>query len=172
VAKHRVLWIEDSAFIENTMLLAPVYLSGRYDPTIALTATDGYDALQRQDFDAVIVDIRIPPGDDQRWVDAYFRSFESLKAGRLGLKLLDVVLAGPKEQWRETLSPAARDPERYGVLTVEGINELRNDLSRLGVSVYRDKGRNETADALLQMLEEITNRHPKREATSESANGS
>lgn len=169
MAKRRVLWIEDSAFNENTMLATPVYLSGKYDLTIALTATDGYDALQRQEFDAIVVDIRISPGDDQRWVDTYYRSFESLKAARLGLKLLDVVLTGPKEQWRELLPATARDPERYGVLTVEGINELRHDLSRLGVSVYRDKGRSETPDTLLQMLEEITNRHAERGAASESS---
>lgn len=154
--KQRVLWIEDSALDQNASLAGPVHLSGRYDLTIALTATEGFDALSRSEFDAVIVDIRIPPGDDRRWVDMYYRSFLSSKAARLGLRLLDTVLTGPNTLWPETLPASAREPAHYGVLTVEGIDELRDDLTRLRVTVYRDKGGSDTPDTLLEMIEVIT----------------
>jgi hypothetical protein len=157
MSRKRVLWIEDNAYTENTMLAAPVHLSGIYDLTIALNATQGTHHLRRSDFEAVIVDIRIPPGDDDRWDSIYRGLFESNKAARLGLKLLDVLL-GPIDSTWSDFPASARDRSRYGVLSVESGSEFRAELERLGIEVYRDKAGGRDPRLLLEMIDDIIKR--------------
>lgn len=157
MSRKRVLWIEDNAYTENTALAAPVHLSGTYDLTIALNATQGVAHLVDEEFDAVIIDIRIPPGDDDRWAAIYRSLFESNKAARLGLKLLDVLLGSGHAEWTN-FPPTARDRTRYGVLSVESGREFRAELERLGIDVYRDKASGRDPQLLLEMIEEIVRR--------------
>jgi len=149
-----VLWIEDGAFNELTMLATPVYLSGEYELAFAFSATEALQQLERREFDAVVVDIRIPPGDDSRWVNAHYEAGSQNSASRLGLRLLEVVLGGDSE-WTRHLQPGARDRTRYGVLSVESGRELQADLERLGITCYRDKGNGRGPDALLHAIESI-----------------
>jgi len=161
MTKKRVLWIEDSAYNENTILAAPVHLTGKYDLSVALSASEGTNALRKTIFDAVIVDIRIPPGNDKRWIDIYYELGRSNMAARLGLKLLEVLLSTPP-RWPEQFPDSAHDRSRYGVLSVESGIELKDDLARVGVSAYRDKGSGPDPTVLLEIIEEIiTRRAPK-----------
>ncbi|HEX3069284.1 MAG TPA: hypothetical protein VHX14_12000 [Thermoanaerobaculia bacterium] len=154
--KRRVLWVEDSAFGENGALLTPVVLSGRYDIRTAVTATAGLMELTRLEFDAVIVDIRILPGSDPRWIDEYSNKGRSSKAARLGLRLLEVVLGEPGVAWsNEKVPDEARDPLKYGVLTVEAKESLSADLDRLGVIAYRNKHAAASARLLLELIDEV-----------------
>jgi hypothetical protein len=148
-----VLWIEDNAYTENTQLAAPVFLSGEYDLTIALSATEGTERLRTAIFEAVIVDIRIPPGEDERFWRPYYKVNHDNKAARLGLELLRFVLDG--EGAENDFPPEARDKSRYGVLSVESGDEFRAALDSLGVAVYRDRARGGDPELLLKMIEEI-----------------
>ena|ERR1051326_2680996 len=153
-----ILWIEDSALQENTILATPVHLAGKYDLILALSATEGLIKLTEREYAAVVVDIRIPPGDDDRWINMYYSLGGTNKAARLGLKLLEVVLGPPDEYWRDELSATARDSGRYGVLSVEGASELARELEPFGVAVCRDKGGGDDPDVLLTVIEEILKR--------------
>ena len=44
--KTRFLWIEDNARTDLRYLLAPVYMSGEYDPVIAPTVAEGVYQLE------------------------------------------------------------------------------------------------------------------------------
>jgi len=155
MAKTRVLWIEDSAHNENTILAVPVHLSGRYDLTIALNATDGMAELLQRDYEVVVVDIRIPPGEDPRWLKIYYYLFNSKKPIRLGLRLLQILLGDPDPLWNDNFPAAARDPSRFGVLSVETRRDLADDLANLRVTVCRDKGDGEDPAILLDTIEMI-----------------
>jgi len=152
----RALWIEDLAHTENARFSAPVYLSGRYDLTVALNATSAMSELSRNVYDAIIVDIRLPPGDDPLWIKEYTDRGDSTKAARLGLRLLEVVLDGSDTDnaWRGlTLPTAAREPHRYGILSVETKESL--NLDRLRVGPYRNKEAAANARLLLELLDEV-----------------
>ena len=154
--KRKVLWIEDSARGENVALTAPVALSGRYDLTVAVNATVGLTELVQSEFDAIIVDIRIVPGNDPRWIDEYSNRGASEKAARLGLRLLEVVLgtAGPRWQ-HEKIKDSARRPAKYGVLTVEAKESLSSHLDRLGITAYRNKHAAASKRLLLELIDEV-----------------
>jgi hypothetical protein len=149
-----VLWIEDNAYTENTHLAAPVYLSGEYDLTIALDATEGLERLRTGAFEAIVVDIRIPPGDDERFWRPYYQLNLDNKAARLGLRLLELILSNCDANTDE-FPAEARDKSRYGVLSVEGGTEFRAALAKLGVAIYRDRASGRDPELLLKMIQDI-----------------
>lgn len=152
--KHKVLWVEDGAFSELKDMSGLVYVSGKYDLAIALDATDGLRQLMRKDkvFDTVIVDIRIPPGSDEQFFRLYSDRGESKVGARLGLALLKRVLT---EGEREGVPAPHREALRFGVFTVEGHDELAEDLQRLGVKVYHQKMETNSKSKLRDIIEEI-----------------
>src|ERR1051325_6517932 len=121
--KHAVLWVEDGAYAEMAYMSSPLHVSGRYDLVIALSATEGLQQLTRADkqFDAIIVDIRLPPGNDEEFLRLYRQRGESRVASRLGLSLLNRVL---KNGASEGVPEWHRRAEKFGVFTVEGRDEL------------------------------------------------
>jgi hypothetical protein len=153
--KRRILWIEDSAFHENVAFTGPVAMSGRYDMTTVVTATAGLNAICHGDYDVTIVDIRIGPGNDPRWVDEYRNNGENTKAARLGLRLLEIVLGERAHTWRDDVVPErARDALKYGVLTVEPQESLPT-LDDLGIRAYRNKQAAVHKRLLLELIDEV-----------------
>ena len=156
--KTRVLWIEDGAFSELMSLGAPIYSSGLYDLTIALTAGEGYQHLLGKEFDAVIVDIRLPPGSDPFFIKA-FKQLNSKVAARLGLRLLQRVLAPTGEH----TVPDWINPKRFGVFTVETLVEIEHELEELGIKVYRQKTETLPKTVILNIIEEILSQSNPKE---------
>jgi hypothetical protein len=152
--KHRVLWVEDGAFSELKDMSGLIYVSGRYDLAIALNATEGLRQLLRKDkeFETVIVDIRIPPGSDEKFVRLYSDRGESKVGARLGLALLERVLRNGE---REGIPAHHREARRFGIFTVEGEDELKEDMLRLGIRVYHQKMETNSKSKLRDIIEEI-----------------
>lgn len=148
--RKKVLWIEDSANDEMAFLATPVHLTGEFDLQVALNASDALGRLQgNAEYEAVIVDIRIPPGSDRRWISIYDGT---QKGSRLGLVLLQVLLGRNGPDWRVPFSKpkAVKDRLRYGVLSVENV---AGDAAELEV-LYRDKS-SDDVNALLQLIRDI-----------------
>lgn len=163
--RPRVLWIEDDAETSNAYLAADVYLSGLYDLVVAVNATRGADELRRagREFDAIIVDIRIPPGIDDRWGKIYRELFQSNKAARLGLRLLETIFNSSAANG-DDFPEWARSRDRYGVLTIESGSEFLAELRRLEITVYRDKaGSSKNSGLLLEMIGEIMAQRQRRD---------
>jgi len=154
--KHNVLWIEDGAFAEMSQMSAPLYVSGKYDLVIAETATEGLQQLQRTDkkFDTIIVDIRLPPGEDDKFLKLYYDRNESKVSARLGLALLKRVLKDGEEN---EVPPNHREAKKFGVFTVEGFSELVDDLKELDLEDLRVRQKTEmnSKDTLREFIEEI-----------------
>lgn len=158
--KTKFLWIEDNANTSLSYLMMPIYNSGKYDPVIALSVAGGLLHLWQTDFEAVVLDIRLPPGNDPKWEELYNRSGQNRGAAQLGLALL-IALLRPEESeialpkrppW---LKPDRIKPERFGVLSVESEHEVTNKLKELGIRVRLEKTARTTPNTLLDMVEEI-----------------
>jgi CheY-like chemotaxis protein len=91
--KKRVLWVEDSARFELASVLGPIFASHRYDLTLAENASTAAEYLRRRQFDAIIVDIRLPPGPHRYWRSIYKDAGSDRTNAKLGLALLSWLLA-------------------------------------------------------------------------------
>jgi hypothetical protein len=159
----KVLWIEDDADNDLYNLTSPVYIDGRYQLDIAINASEAYYYLNSRVYEIVIVDIRIPPGMDPDWREKHEQLGQrnEANASRLGLELLRAVFS------QGTSRPAIPEnlaPERYGVFTVEGYEELKHDLHQLGLARIKYKQKNATMPntALLEFIDEISANGPQQ----------
>src|SRR5262245_2286953 len=94
MSKPRILWVEDSAKFELANLLGPIFASNRYELELAEDATTAARHLQTVQYDAVIMDIRIPPGRDRFWAQQYERGGADKATAQLGLAMLSWLFNG------------------------------------------------------------------------------
>lgn len=155
--KIRVLWIEDNARNDLYHLAGPVMIDGRYKLDIAADATEAIDYLSSEPYDAVIVDIRIPPGNDAAWR----ASAQNVFPNRLGLNLLEYLFGGKKPKENSPSFKHNCRPEKYGVLTVEGLDEIAPNLNSFRISIdnYRQKNTNLRYTALLDLITQIIHKN-------------
>jgi len=137
--KRKALWIEDGARFDLPYLAAPIYMDGQYDLIVAENVADSISQLQSKEFDAIIVDIRLPPGDDPEWAGLYKEAGYDKVAARLGLKLLYSILGSPDAEVKLEHRPSWITADKIGILTVESRAEMENDLKRLDIQVFRQK---------------------------------
>lgn len=163
--KTNVLWIEDTALQDLSALSAPVRMDGRFKLDQAESATEGLSRLREQEYDVVIVDIRLPPGEDPGWIQLHRKRRARGVAARLGLELLYVMLrnaAAAPEVRRGGEGLRWLTASSIGVLTVESQRELATDMTTLGIGVYKQKSASLDEYALLILIEEILARKKGR----------
>lgn len=156
--KTRVLWVEDSARLELRNLLGPVNISGEYDLVLAEDATSAMRHLQTTVYDAVILDIRIPPGMDEHWCRLYRERDEDKATARLGLELAKWMFDGHSFPYSP---PAWIKPHQVGVFTVENDPELRSLLKNLHIEVFEHKIASIPDDILIDLIERIKGQRPQ-----------
>lgn len=156
---YKVLWIEDDADNDLYNLTSPVYIDGRYQLDIATNASEAHFYLNARVYDVIIVDIRIPPGKDPGWRAKHeqLRSRNEANSSRLGLELLRAIF-GDGEQQPTLKIQQNLLPERYGVFTIEGHEELKPDLHQLRLAriKYRQKNAMMPHTALLDFINEVS----------------
>lgn len=153
--KSRVLWVEDDARFGLAQLAGPVYVHGGYDLVVASDVSTAIARLSRENFDAVIVDIRLPPGEDRAWIELYGRERRNKVRARLGLQLLYSLLGHPGARVHLKQRPGWLAPGKLGVFTVESRSEIEEDLKALGVRVYEQKRADLPDTVLLDIIKEI-----------------
>ncbi len=151
--KPRVLWIEDSARLELSNLVGPIYFSGKYDFALAEDVTTAVQFLQTEVFDVLIVDVRLPPGPDPVWRALYQRSGADKVNAQLGIKLLYWLLGLDRATIKLT-PPHWVTPHSVTVFTVESQREIQDDLVRLKVSRYKQKVADLQDTILLELIEQ------------------
>ncbi|HET9768206.1 MAG TPA: hypothetical protein VFS60_15235 [Thermoanaerobaculia bacterium] len=152
----KILWVEDGAEAELFNMLAPIYVTGLYDLTIAANATEAVERLEASEFAAVIVDIRLPPGRDPQWVDIYGKYHENRDAARLGLHLLRALFAPGSTSIR--LSSEKKEwivGERFAVFSVE--TDLANELREMGIGIYEQKNARTPRTKVLEIIRRLAN---------------
>lgn len=156
--KARILWIEDDACGYAANFAVPIYTCGKYDLEIAFNASEGFHALTEAEkvFDAVIVDIRLPSGDDPRWKSLFRKSGSSETDARLGVQLMESAFKHPDAK---ILSNGSNhfDPNKFGVFTIESKTEILHDLDRLGIGerFVKEKTAELPVTALRELIDDI-----------------
>ena len=156
---YKVLWIKDDADSDLYHLASPVYIEGNYHLDIASSASEAFFYLNERRYDVIIVDIRIPPGKNPDWLSRYeeLQRNSNANSSRLGLELLRRIFGEngnqPSLKVSQNLSVV-----RYGVFTVERLEELRADLSELNLTSLKYKRKNAMMPhtALLEFIQEIS----------------
>jgi hypothetical protein len=154
--KTKFLWIEDNARTDLKHLLAPIYMSGKYNPVVAPTVAEGVYQMMNTKFAAVIVDIRLLPGNDDDWEALYIKLGSDKGAARLGLYLL-YSLFSPRIDDVKIKKNDWIDPKLFGVLTVESNEgDIGEALKSFGIGLYERKTASTPYTTLLNMVERIT----------------
>jgi hypothetical protein len=141
--------------LEASRFTGPVYTNGRYDLVIALDASDGVHRVLETEFDAVVVDIRIEPGNDPDWISLWNQLGKDKIQARLGIHLLYSFLNPAEAMVKLGVIPVWISPVRFGVLTVESYREVEQDLKKLDILAFNQKTANTPKTTLLELIEKI-----------------
>jgi CheY-like chemotaxis protein len=152
--KPRVLWVEDSARLELSTLTGPLLSSGKYDFHLAEDVTTAVNFLRVGTFDAILVDVRLPPGVDSHWQKWYRAAGSNKVSAQLGLKLLHWLIERDLAIYPAT-PPNGLVPEQIGVFTVESPQEIRDELQALKISVYQQKVAGLPDRILIELFEQL-----------------
>jgi len=148
--RPRALWIEDGARSELSHLSGPVLYDGRIELVLAEDLTTAVDYILEEEFDSLIVDVRLPPGDDPYWKKLHREAGRDKVHAELGLQLLRWLLngngAGALPQ-----APAWVSPKRIAVFSVESKHEILSSLDELGIEIIQQK-RADLPDTILRDL--------------------
>ena len=151
--KPKVLWIEDSARFELNNLTGPIYFYGKYDFQQAENVTSAIEFLKVKEYDALIVDVRLPPGNDPYWRDLYRNAGLDGGGEKLGIKFLYWLLS--RDGAYSYKPPDWASPERIAVFTVENKSEIRNSLDELGIDLFKQKTTGLSDTTLLDLIAEL-----------------
>ncbi|MEW5717707.1 MAG: hypothetical protein AB1817_03690 [Chloroflexota bacterium] len=152
--KPSVLWIEDSARFELRNLVAQLFFGDRYDFNLAEDVTSAVNQLHAREYDAVIMDIRLPPGIDPEWRKLYQATGFDRVHAQLGLRLLRWLLA-KDNSIHPAEPPEWIKPHHVAVFTVESKGEIQQHLDELGITVFRQKSAGLRDTILLELIDEI-----------------
>lgn len=162
--KPHVLWIEDSARLELRNLTGPVLTSSKFDFDLAEDVTSAVNFLRSDAFDAVIVDVRLPPGVDSHWQKLYQKAGANKVSAQLGLKLLHWLFEKDHKIYPED-PPNSLTPQKIGIFTVESKQDISVDLSSLGIEIYEQKMAGLRDTILKELFEKILNRKIEEKQT-------
>jgi hypothetical protein len=151
--KTKVLWVEDSARLELRKLTGPVYISGNYDMNLAEDVTSAVRYLQSKIYDAVVLDMRLPPGIDEYWIKLYEERGADKASARLGLELATWMFKG--HSLYPVSPPDWITPYHVGVFTVENDLALHRKLEELNIKVFQHKTAGIADTILIEVIEKI-----------------
>jgi hypothetical protein len=162
--RSKVLWVEDSARFDLASLLGPIYASRRFDLTLAENATAASAQLLRRRFDAIVVDIRLPPGEHPYWNNIFKSAGADRANAKLGLALLGwlfgaAVPGAPKPLGNGQSVPRLPEwkvrPQQIGVFSVESRLEIGHTLEQVGVTIMHEKRPGLPDTILRQIIVEV-----------------
>ena len=148
--RPRALWIEDGARSELSHLSGPVLYDGRIELVLAEDLTTAVEYLLEEEFDAVVVDVRLPPGDDPYWKELHRKAGRDKVHAQLGLQLLRWLLE-PGHKPELAAAPSWLDAKRVAVFSVDTKSEILNTLDALGIELIQQK-RADLPDTILREL--------------------
>ncbi len=154
--KKRVLWIDDTEDSMMDPLATTVIINRNYELTISPDASDAQRLLCSEEYDAIIVDLRIPPGDDKEWISLFLKFRRGKLAGELGLELISSFVNPEKSLIKQKVIPAWISPHKFGIFTVISKSDIENEVNRLGVRVYFQKTAHCPRDLIIKITEAIS----------------
>jgi DNA-binding NarL/FixJ family response regulator len=135
---YRVLWVEDGAKAEFRRLLGPLLLEPAIALEIAPNVTEAIAAAQRSEFEVIIIDIRLYPGDDAEWVSLFEKRGREYAQARLGVDLIHTLLGSESAAVRRPNLDWVK-PAKIAILTVEFKEDILAAVKRFGVTAVFEK---------------------------------
>ena len=121
--RSRILWVEDSARYEFSELLGPVFFKRKYWLNLAEDVSAATHQLIMQCYDALVVDVRLPPGSEPAWQQLCKEAGRDKIKAQLGLRLLDWLLQpGGLTRRQVMITPPAIRPKQIAIFTVERLS--------------------------------------------------
>ncbi len=130
-----VLWIEDQANTDLPELFSVAVAAGHL-VTVVGNASDVIRTVLAKEFDVVIVDVRIDPGDMPAWYNYFHQQCTSQGyVARLGMQVLRTLWnVKPAVVMENAKAPDWLTRDRVGILSVEPLDgDLKDDLDELGI---------------------------------------
>lgn len=157
--KQYVLWIEDDAAYNLQRLAIPVVMHHDYDLTLAVTISEAIHFLQRRTYDAIIVDLRMPPGRVSDWIKLDQHLAHAGEAPHLGLHLLLNLFKQPAPNCRIDL-PVGHEYsiQIFGILSIDPMMAVQSQLQNINFNEehYKQKTAGMDSNILLQLIQTIT----------------
>lgn len=151
--RFKVLWVEDNAEADLFHFLAPVNVDGRFDVDIAVNATEACARLNSICYDVIIMDSRVPPGNNTLWKerDAEIQKREAYPIVRLGLEILKLAL-DPNSA--HPILPENREEKKYCIFSIDPKRELlmSEENKLLDVFQYEQKRAEMPRSVLLSVI--------------------
>jgi CheY-like chemotaxis protein len=151
-----ILWIEDEALYQLNALMGPVLFNYRtHNLELATTASDAQKFLCNSSFDVIIVDMRIPPGENPTWKNIYKSQGNDKNKARLGAYLIQWMIGHLNGLSQELpILPHPIPAHRIAIFTAEEAKSVQN-LLNLGISVYQPKDSNYPDDILIRIAARV-----------------
>ena len=111
--------------------------------------------VETTEFDALIVDIRVPPGTDPEWIEAYQKRGQDIAGARLGVEFLRSVMRHPKALVHLEQPPVWLRPTSVAVFSVERRERLVDELEGLEIGHFLQKTAYISKSALLDTVEAV-----------------
>ncbi|MGB1250696.1 MAG: hypothetical protein ACPG8W_08810 [Candidatus Promineifilaceae bacterium] len=158
--KKAVLWIEDDATYNLQYVASPVIMNPHLDLTLAATVTEAVHQLTRKNYDAVVFDLRLPPGDFNEWISMKQYLNQVGEPPRLGLHLLlNLFQCAPDEKLRVSIPQMTSqvDINRVGILSVDPLDDVGSMLqcTSFRADNYRQKRAGMSSRILLNLVERL-----------------
>ena len=151
--KKKILWIEDAANKGLSIFTSPVHRSIKYDLYSVLSISEAVEKINKIQFDVVIVDVRMLPGDDQKWINLYNKFSKNKQSAKLGLHFLYSLFKQSISIVQIDNIPTWIEPNKFAVFTVEP--DLEKELNEMGIKVYKEKGVKIKRTILIDIIEEV-----------------
>lgn len=87
--RPKVLWIDDEGLTALHELAGPVLFSNQYQLDFAVDASDALRKLLDTQYQVVVADVRLPSGNDPRFIDLHKRRTLEGRRNWLGIHLLE-----------------------------------------------------------------------------------
>lgn len=159
IPKKYILWIEDDAAYNLQRLAIPIVMHRDYDLTLAVTISEAIHFLQRQTYDAIIVDLRMPPGRERHWIKLDQRLAHAGEPPRLGLHLLLNLFDRPQTNGKIDLHDVRKHSiQKFGILSIDPMTAVQNQLQDINFDEnhYKQKTAGMDSSILLQLVRTIT----------------
>ncbi len=148
----RVLWVEDKAGHELAAVASAVYLDGRFALDFAADASEALHLLaltdqERYPYRILVIDLDLPPGDQQDLIEVYQDMPRQGRTPMLGLYLLEYLLAG-EGPLRQRVLQRPNSPLSLALRLLKNHFQNPDQRPRIGVfSIYAEM----TQDRLRQL---------------------
>lgn len=155
---YHVLWVEDDALFDLNDLATAVSSSLRYKLKTAPNVTEALTLIQAREFDVIIVDVRLPPGQDDEWKKLFINSrpeVEKNLGNKLGLQLLRTLLGTNGNRTIEIAVPDWVTADRFAVFTVEERSICEPHLTDLGVEHHVKKKAGLPPSTLRDLIDKV-----------------